>query len=364
MTLAPIELIRTGEGITNDWLTGVFRASGTIGDDDSVVEHTSTTLGDAAGLLGELFRVQPVYSPGTTGPASVIVKFPASDLSQRGIADALGFYKREITFYNEHTEGLPFGVATCFGAVQDTESTDFVLVMEDLAHLNQIDQVAGASLDQARTSIEQIARFHAMWWNHADLEVLGETFIPLSAPLYLVALPGIFEAGWPNCAAHESANLTDEVADFGNNYSAKLPFMLGELAANPTLMHGDFRGDNMMFDADGNLTLIDFQITGVANGMYDIAYFMCQSIDADVRHGHDAELIQLYVDTLAAAGIDYAFDDAMRKYRIALAFCLIYAVASFQAWDVFDGRQHELMSKMLSRTVRAIVDNDSLSLLA
>lgn len=363
MTLAAIQLIRTGAEITDEWLTSVFRASGDLTDSQSVTSHKSVSLGDAAGLLGELFRVELQFSDSATGPQSVVIKFPASDPQQRGVADALGFYTREVTFYNEHVEGLPFGVPRSYGAVQDTEGTDFVLVMEDVGHLDQIDQVAGASLDQARTAISEIAKFHAQWWAHPDLEAMGETFIPLSAPLYLAVLPGIFASGWPNCLSHESHNLTEGVTDFGNSYGDFLPFLLGELASPATLVHGDFRGDNLLFDSSGGLTIIDFQITGVAHGLYDVAYFMCQSIDSDVRHGHDESLIQLYVDTLSANGVDVAVDEAMRLYRVASAFCLIYAVTSFQAFDAFDGRQHELMSKMLSRTVRTIEDNDALSVL-
>jgi len=362
MTLAPIELIRRGDDVTSDWLTGVFRACGELTAGQSVVSHEIASLGDEAGLLGEVFRVSSTFSEGANGPASVVIKFPTDDPQQRGIADGLSLYKREIVFYNEHTEGLPFGVPKVYGAVQDSESTDFVLVMEDIGHLEQIDQVVGATLDQAKTCIEQIAQFHAQWWGHADLEALGETFIPLSAPLYLAVLPGIFEGGWPNCKLHQAENLTAEVTGFGDAYAQKLPVMLAQLAEHPTLMHGDFRGDNLMFDADGALTVIDFQITGVANGMYDIGYFMCQSIDSEVRKGNDEALVQLYVDTLASLGVEFAFDDAMRLYRVALAFCLIYAVASFAAWDAFDGRQHELMTKMLSRTVAALADNDALSL--
>jgi thiamine kinase-like enzyme len=130
-----------------------------------------------------------------------------------------------------------------------------------------------------------------------------------------------------------------------------------------TLVHGDLRGDNILFDQENNLFLIDFQITGVANGLYDIAFFVCQSIDSDIRRGNDESLIRLYVDTLAAEGIVYPFDEAMRVYRLAIAFCLVYAVTSYQAYEAFDGRRHELMSSSVSRAVRAIVDNDSLSLI-
>ncbi len=344
-------------------MTEALRADGALGADQRVDALETVSLGQAAGLLGELYRLSPTYSADATGPASLVVKLPSTDPQQRGVADALGFYKREITFYNEHADGLPFAIPRSYGAIQAGDSTDFVLLMEDVGHLDQIDQVAGASLDQARAAIANVARLHAGWWQHPDLELMAETFIPLSAPIYRAALPGIFDSGWAVCREKEAAELTPEVIEFADNYGSTLPFLLDELATPATLVHGDFRGDNLLFDRDGALTILDFQITGIAAGMYDIAYFACQSIATDVRRGNDDELVRLYVDTLAAEGVDLPLELATRKYRLATAFCLIYAVTSYQAYDAFDGRQHQLMSSMLRRTVQSMIDNDSLSLI-
>ncbi|MCP3937290.1 MAG: phosphotransferase [Actinomycetia bacterium] len=363
MTLAPIPLISTPEEIDDAWLSKVFRASGFLDQSQSVVFHHKQSLGDAAGLLGILYRVNPEYSDGAEGPTSAVIKFPTTDPAQRGICDVLGFYKREITFYNEHTDGLPFGTPKCYGAVQDSETTDFVLVMEDIAYLDQIDQVAGASLDQARSAVRQIAGLHAKWWQHADLESMKEVFRPLLNPIHLAALPDIFRAGWPACVEHNADTLTPEVKAFGDRFPDLVPFLLEELNTPASLVHGDFRGDNLLFDDDGNLTVLDFQITGIANGLFDVAYFLCQSIGSDTRRGHDEELVQLYVDNLAAGGVDYPIEEAMRAYRIATAYCLIYAVTSWQAYDSFEGRQHTLMAEILSRTVQSIMDNNSLALL-
>ena len=154
--LSPIPLIRTADEITPEWATAVLQANGDLGPDDSITAVDVVSFGDAAGLLGELQRVHLTASDGADAPATFVVKFPISDPAQRGVADALGFYKREVTFYNEHTADLPFGTARCFGAVQvdqSAESTDFVLVMEDLGGLDQIDQVAGAPLDQTRCTV-------------------------------------------------------------------------------------------------------------------------------------------------------------------------------------------------------------------
>jgi hypothetical protein len=45
---------------------------------------------------------------------------------------------------------------------------------------------------------------------------------------------------------------------------------------------------------------------------------------------------------------------------VALAFCLIYGVASFAGWDSFGERQQELMRSMASRTIYSILETNAL----
>ena len=238
------------------------------------------------------------------------------------------------------------------------------LVMEDLAHLDQLDQIRGASLEQARSVIRQIAPFHAQWCSHPDLAQVDDVFVPLASPAQAAALPTVFEGAWEACKQFGGESLTPEIQAFGDRWGAHLPRLLDQLATFPTLVHGDFRADNMMFDDHGGLALIDFQIIGIANGLYDIAYFMCQSIDSAVRSGHDRELVELYVDTIGASGIEMTSEDAWSVYQAGVAFCLIKAVTVFRGWETFDGRQRQLMTTMLERTVRAIQDADALAVLS
>lgn len=276
----------------------------------------------------------------------------------------LGFYNRECTFYRERAQSTSFRTPEIYGmAPPKGESTDFVLVMEDLGHLRQVDQVTGANIEDVDAAIVAIAKQHARYWEHDDIETLADPFLPIDGPIYHVALPQVFAGGWEAAKAHGTDILTPEVIAFGDRYGELIPPMLATLGSPTTLVHGDFRGDNLMFDEDGAITIIDFQITGTGHGAYDIAYFMSQSLEPDLRKANDERVVRLYVDTLNAAGVAVNFDEVMHKYRVGLAFCLIYAVTSFQAWEAFDGRQHELMLKMLSRSTQAMTDNDSLSLL-
>ena len=54
-----------------------------------------------------------------------------------------------------------------------------------------------------------------------------------------------------------------------------------------TLAHGDYRLDNLFFDAAGAVTAIDWQIATKGVGGYDFAYFVSQSLAIETRRGAD-----------------------------------------------------------------------------
>ncbi len=357
------QLITSSSQIYANWLTAVMRSHGTLDESGSISGADVVSFGDAAGLMGSLFRATLTYAEGSTGPNTVIVKLPMDDPAQRGVADMLLFFQRECTFYADRAATAPYNTAAIYGSAIDTETSDFVLIMEDLGHLTQIDQVAGASVEQIDSAVTAIAKQHAQYWEHDDLEDLSNPFMRVNSDLYHAALPAVFAGGWDNAKIHGAGVLTDDIISFGDRWGEHVPYMLSQLAGPATLIHGDFRGDNLMLDENGALSIIDFQITGVGSGIYDIGYFMAQSVESGLRKANDERVVRLYCDTLKAEGVDIDFDSMMAKYRMGFAFFTIYAVTSFQAWDAFDGRQHELMLGMLSRSVAAMNDNESLSLL-
>lgn len=357
-------LIRQAEEITAEWMTTVLHAHGTLSGTQSVRTVEAVTFGADAGLMGSLYRTSLTYTSDAEGPASVVVKMPMDDPAQRGVADMLNFFGRETTFYAERAQSTPYATAEIFANISDLgETTDFVIVMEDLGHLTQIDQVAGATVNEIDAAVTAIAKQHAQYWERDDLEALSDPFMRIDGPLYLAALPSVFAGGWVNTKIYGAEELTPEVIEFGDNYGDHIPHLLDQLASPPTLVHGDFRGDNLMLDDANELTVIDFQISGVGCGIYDIGYFMAQSVKPDLRKENDERVVRLYCDTLLNEGITVDYDETLSKYRMGFAFFLIYAATSFQSWEAFDGRQHELMLAMLRRSTAAIVDNGSLDLL-
>ena len=146
-------------------------------------------------------------------------------------------------------------------------------------------------------------------------------------------MPGIAEAGWPAAKIHGVEYMTPELVEFGDAWVELFPLMLEHLTSSPTLIHADWRTDNMFIDENGEIVVVNFQLVGVGNGAYDLAYFISQSVEREVRSGRERELVQIYVDMLAANGVDRDFDSVWFDFRVALGFCLAYGFASMAAFE-------------------------------
>jgi aminoglycoside phosphotransferase (APT) family kinase protein len=341
------------------WLTAVLRTSGAIDGSTAVSSIDIEPFAVGAGLLSLLYRASLGYTGGD-GPASVIVKFPIDHPHQRGLADSLGFYPREIRFYTELAPTSKVSTPVVHAAMMAPDSTDFVVVMEDLTGRGAADQRVGATWEQALASIDAMAALHARWHQAPELAGLADTFPPMLNPGYLYGLPQIFAAGWPATLEHASDLLTPELVAFGERYGELMEFMLTASNEPATLVHGDWRLDNLFFDGD-DVIVIDFQLTGLASGTYDLGYFVSQSIDRSVRAGREDELVDRYLSALAAHGVVRDRDEVMRQFKLAVCQCFIYGVSSFPSYTELPERSQQLIRLLLGRAAQAIVDLDALA---
>jgi aminoglycoside phosphotransferase (APT) family kinase protein len=341
------------------WMQSVLRTSGAIDEGTEVVSITAEPFAVGAGLLSLLHRVVPAYAGGD-GPASVIVKFPIDHPVQRHIADSLGFYPREIRFYRELAASTKVRVPQVHAAMIAADSTDFVVVMEELHGKETADQRDGATWPQVLASLDAMAAFHASWHESPHLDELTSTFPPMLNPGYLHGLPPVFQAGWPHALEHAGDLLTPELVAFGERYCDLLEYMLTTANTPRTFVHGDWRLDNLFFDDDG-VTVIDYQISGIASGVYDLAYFVSQSIAPEVRRGREDELIDRYLAGLAAHGVVRDRDEVVHQFKVGVAQCFIYGVSSFPSYAELPERSQQLMRLLLGRSGQAIIDIDALS---
>jgi hypothetical protein len=367
--MAIVDLISSGLGllasekdITPTWVEGVMRGSGNLEDGVTVTAVSTERIGEGVGILSILQRVTPTYSGATKAPKSIVVKYPTDDPVQRGTADALVFYIREVTFYRDCAPSAPFKTAKCYGQAIESDNTNFTIAMEDISHYRPLNQLDGVSLADSKIMLEKLADFHAMWWNSPKLANMQGIFPPLLNPTYEMVLPMLWAQGWPLVEQYAGHLLPESVRDIGEIWAGKVPWMLGNLMTPATLCHGDYRADNMMFNGDEPV-VIDYQIVGTGSGMYDVGYFVSQSITTEVRRGHDKELVDLYLDRLETHGITIDRDEMWRQYLISIVFCVTYGVTSFANYAEQNERGKQLVTDMLLRSLDCVIDNDAMKVI-
>ena len=342
-----IPIPATIDDVGADWLSEALSASVTAVE----VEQ----IGVGIGVSSALYRLTLTGEGGESAlPETVVVKLPALDEAAVFTSMVLRLYIREVRFYQELASECPIRVPAAYYSDVDTETSQFVLVLEDVGSLRAVDQIEGMGLADARRAADELAGWHAHWWNAADPIVERGSAIAITDPIYPAVLPAVFAEGWEKITS--SMAVSPEVAAVGPAWAEAMPGLLAHLGSGPkTVCHGDYRADNMAFDAEGALTLLDFQLTGAGSAAFDLAYFITGSLSADAASAAEGSLFRRWIEALVGAGVAEADTAEMwDRYRSAALFCLVYPVVASRGMDLSDERQRALIGLMNERLSRAV----------
>jgi aminoglycoside/choline kinase family phosphotransferase len=348
--------------ITVDWLNQVLAdvTNGAI-----ISGFQREVIGTGTGFVGELSRLTLAYDASATdAPRSIIAKLPATDDVVRNIAQLFGFYEREIHFYEEIAGEVELRTPQRYYSAMDIPSGRFVLLLEDLAPGRCGDQLASCSLDEARLALAHLAQFHAAWWEKPRLQTFP--WLPsVDDALFQQVLAGLYQQSWPLFVERYRDRLPPGILDIGTRFGASFGALAERLAGRPrTMVHTDFRLDNMFFDlADGSpFAVIDWQLVQRGSGPADVTYFLAGNFPPDVRSQHEIDLLHTYHEALLRHGVTgYSFDECREDYRAAALQLLIFVVTSREDVDItaYGERAETLFDTMLERYTTAILDLDA-----
>ncbi|MEP1124639.1 MAG: phosphotransferase [Ilumatobacter sp.] len=361
--IAGIEIgLPSGIGeVTAEWMTAALRASGGIGAESTVASVRNEPF-VAGGLLSLLYR-STIESEDPDAPATVIVKFPTDVPQLRAMADAVNVYGREVAFYRDIAPRSTIAMPIVHAAMSADDHSNSCIVMEDLARLRQPDRTAGMTWDDAVRGARALAAFHAGWQGSPELTELMDTYMSMGSPLNRTVLPGVAGAGWPAAKLHRGHTLSDDVVAVGDMWVDVLPKMLDRMELRPTLCHEDWRADNMFFDANDDVVMIDPQLAGVCNGAFDLAYFISQSTEREMLDGRHAELVAEYLSVMAENGHDLDPEVFFFDTRVAVGLVLMYGFASYPDYEALTDEGKAMTDKILRRGAEAIEDFESLAAL-
>jgi hypothetical protein len=219
------------------------------------------------------------------------------------------------------------------------------------------DQVHGCSHAQAQEAVRGLARLHSVWWQKPQIESLK--WLPWNNdPVRAGAAQVSYQMAWGPFAQVVGSMVPKEILDLGERFGPRVTAVLDKLAESPwTLVHGDYRLDNLFFSPEGSLSVVDWQIISRGTGAFDLAYFMTGSVAPADRRAWEMDLLHEYHRSLQTAGIkDYTFEQLYEDYRRSVLFSFLYAVIIIGQMDISGERGRALFEASLERTVTAILE--------
>jgi hypothetical protein len=344
----------TPHKLTSDWLSGAL--------DRDVIAVRLEPVG--TGQMCDSVRLELGYRPGTAGPSTIIAKLPAADDTSRATALNLRSYEIEVRFYQQLAPELPIRTPRILYSDIDTATASFVLLMEDLAPARPGDQLAGCSIEEATIAIDELVKLHAPRWGDPKLAYYDWLHRdPETNRMFLLAMLPVF---WNGFRERYADRLGDEVHEAGRALFTHLERYLSTNDEPWTVVHGDYRLDNLLFGGpDGSvpIAVVDWQTCAHGPGLNDVAYFIGAGLRQDDRRAHERDLVRRYHEGLLAAGVkDYDFDRCWTGHRRGTWSGLIMAVAASMLVERTD-RGDEMFMAMAHRHARHALDLDAPALL-
>ena len=374
------------EDLTPEWLSLVLRERDVLGG-ARVSSARHEQIGDGEGFVGVITRLfLELDPPGSVGPRTLIAKLPTPIAQNRVLGELLGAYEREILFYEELAPELPLRVpATYYTAfdpdvgsryqeqivglmdrlpvwlirrlmplarwVAGRKKRRYVLLMEDLTGARLGDQVAGARPEDCGRALQALAGAHAALW---ESPLLQGRFWLARQDLQSKTRHTMYRDSRSDFALRFEPLLgqgLDALLDFLDRRGTALARRLHR-SAPQTLVHGDFRLDNIFFDGrqgEDEVVIIDWQLAGRGSAAYDVAYLLGGALPVDLSREGERSLLHTYHDALEEGGVtNYGYSEFARDYERGL-LTVLQTIATTDVIEMGQERGVDLIDVWVER---------------
>jgi hypothetical protein len=309
--------------------------------------------------VGTTTRIRINVKHNATGifPGEWFVKLPSLAWQARLITALPRLLHTEVRFYNEVAKSLSVTVPQ-FLAGQSRLGRGATLVLKDITNIGFSLGSPGDALTfaQAALVVEQLADFHAHFWNK---ENITQTYSWLAGPVRRLEdfLGSAMAVPLMKRGLHKAGNLVPlKLHAQAIHYARYRREAMCFLAKAPqTLIHHDCHPGNLFWN-QSKPGLLDWQLVRFGEGISDVAYFLATSLSTENRRLNEAELIALYAQCLIDKGVvEVNTNLLMQRYRAHL----IYPFEAMLVTLAIGGMMNvESNHELIRRTVAAVDDLD------
>ena len=318
-------------------------------------------VGVGAGVMGQVMRCHLDYAEANDrASASIIVKLPSVNAKNRRMGKRLALYRREYDFYRSLAPRFPVATPRLLYGDFEPKSHRFVLVLEDIRGMTVVDQIAGASPAQAKQAIRALARMHGVHWNRIHEAPVSGSY-DSNNPRLRSVVQAVYLANLVRTLKHFGDAFSSTTRQLAEAFGFGIVDHMAAVGAGPqTFTHGDYRLDNLFFgDGGDGVTVIDWQVSGLSCGLYDVGYFLAGNLTVPVRRQIERDAVEEYHDILCRSGAtDFPFDECWRLYRRNTLAALLTSVIVCGGLDLDDDRSRRLAEVGLKRSLAAMEDLD------
>jgi aminoglycoside phosphotransferase (APT) family kinase protein len=344
-------------GLTSEWLAAALDHAGhNVTITNVAVEEIGT------GQTGSCYRVTARFASETDLPSTFVAKLPAGDPSVR---ERVAFgYRAEVAFYRSVAPTLKVPVPRCYLSTISEDAQSFVLLLEDLSPARQGDQLAGCSPAHARAGVVALAGLHGPRWCDPSWRNFTATAMPLADAELAKSLGDVARMAADMFLERLGKRMSQADRQTLDAYPERVPPWL---LANPdrfSLLHGDYRLDNLMFAPDdASVTVVDWQTLSVGLPARDLAYFVSTSLPPEVRAEQEHALVKAYHAALVGWRVhDYDLDECFADYRLGMLQAPLISTLG-AAFSATTERGDEMALVMLQRACAAIRELNTLEII-
>jgi hypothetical protein len=286
--------------------------------------------GEKVSTSGRVDLTVTYDDPGCGLPEQVVLKIARPQLP------AFPLYRNEDAAYSHLRPWEFLRTPRCIGAWFDEASGSFGLALEDLTARGATfpSALTNLTVPQLESSLRQLAVLHARHWGEGvdwdgpglawtQRHTAGELHDLFNHPDLVPAMIrqeielNQHKRELVQSVGENADSLFDKVAQV-QQHQARLP---------QTLVHGDCHIGNHFALPDGELGLVDWQLSVRGHFMHDVSYAIVTGLDVETRRAHERRLVGLHLEEMArldASGLP-TLDEAFDEYRRA------------QAWNTYIG---------------------------
>lgn len=300
-------------------------------------------------------RIKVEHNEPTILPGQWFVKLPSMAWQARLITALPRLLHTEVRFYNEVARSVSVTVPN-FLVAQSEFGRGATLVLTDVTEFGAIPGSPGDALTfpQAAMVVEQLANFHARFWNKENLD---HTYPWLAGPVRrledflgtAMAVP-LMKQGLHQAGELVPSKLHAQAIHYARHRRQAMRFLT---EAPQTLVHHDCHPGNLFWN-QSQPGLLDWQLVRFGEGISDIAYFLATALNPETRRLHEESLIAIYAQCLednGIAGLDVKI--LLQRYRAHLVYPFEAMIVTLAIGGMMNlESNHEL----IRRTAAAVED--------